>query len=262
MKPMTGALEHGYGEGIHILDDPYLTSLLARLGMPETDMPQVRQLLRHIYQRLIGAVLGNEFPRRATSVNTRMIEFTPKGVFEGEILAPETKVVIACLVRAGVLPSEICLEVLSQVLPPKNLRLDYLSMSRVVDAEGKVVGTDDSGLKIGGPVRDAIVLIPDPMGATGGTVERTIQIYRQRNLGPAAKIITLPMIATPEFMHRMRENCPEVTVYTGRLDRGLSAPEVLKHAPGTVEGERGLTDNHYIVPGAGGVGEVLTNSWI
>jgi len=26
--------------------------------------------------------------------------------------------------------------------------------------------------------------------------------------------------------------------------------------------ERGLTESHYIVPGAGGLGELLTNSWI
>jgi uracil phosphoribosyltransferase len=26
--------------------------------------------------------------------------------------------------------------------------------------------------------------------------------------------------------------------------------------------ERGLDDHHYIVPGAGGVGEVLNNAWV
>ena len=162
----------------------------------------------------------------------------------------------------SVLPAEICLDILGKVLNPLNIRLDYLSMSRRVDSDGRVVGTDESGLKIGGPVRDAILLIPDPMGATGGTVKRTVEIYEQRELGPAAKIIALPMIATPEFMTNLQESATNVTVYTGRLDRGLSTPEALQHPPGTVEGERGLTDNQYIVPGAGGVGEVLTNSWI
>jgi uracil phosphoribosyltransferase len=195
-------------------------------------------------------------------VPTRMMEFTEKGIWHGNVIDPDTKVVIACLVRAGVLPSEICLELLSQVLDPKNLRLDYLSMSRRVDDDGRVIGTDEAGLKIGGPIRDAILLIPDPMGATGGTVARTIELYQELDYGPARKEIALPMIATPEFMQRMRSECPGVTVYTGRLDRGLSTPEALAQPPGTVDGECGLTDNQYIVPGAGGVGEVLTNSWV
>lgn len=259
---MVGEIEHGYGERVHILDDPFLSSLLARLGHPDTGMSQVRDLLGHVYQRLLGAVLAHEFPVCATRVETRMAAHTDRGYWEGPILDPTTRVAIACLVRAGVLPSEICLENLCKVLDPAFLRLDYLSMSRRVDRKGRVIGTDESGVKIGGPIRDAILLIPDPMGATGGTVSRTVQIYRKLGLGPARKIVALPMIATPEFMRHVQDSCPEVVVYTARLDRGLSPPEALARPPGTSPHERGLTENQYIVPGAGGIGEVLTNSWI
>ena len=56
---------------------------------------------------------------------------------------------------------------------------------------------------------------------------------------------------------------PELHIFAIRLDRGLSGPEVLDSPPGTHSAqERGLTDNQYIVPGAGGVGEVLNNAWI
>jgi hypothetical protein len=52
-------------------------------------------------------------------------------------------------------------------------------------------------------------------------------------------------------------------VYALRLDRGLSPPAVLRTEPGTHWAEeRGLNDIHYIVPGAGGVGEILNNAWI
>ena len=38
---------------------------------------------------------------------------------------------------------------------------------------------------------------------------------------------------------------------------------MLFRSPGTLpEGERGLDDHQYIVPGAGGLGEVLNNSWV
>ena len=45
-------------------------------------------------------------------------------------------------------------------------------------------------------------------------------------------------------------------------DRGLSTPEALAERPGTLWAEeRGLNESGYIVPGAGGLGEVLNNSW-
>jgi len=51
-------------------------------------------------------------------------------------------------------------------------------------------------------------------------------------------------------------------VWTARLDRGLSSAEVLKQRPGTRwNEERGLNEHGYIVPGAGGLGELLNNSW-
>jgi uracil phosphoribosyltransferase len=262
MSAMAAELEHGYGPNVHILDDVYLTSLLARVGHPDTTMPQMRGLLALAYERLLGAVLACELPTVEARVPTRMAKLTEHGHYQGTIVDPATRVVIGCLVRAGVVPAEVCLEILASVIEPANLRLDFLSMSRRVDAAGRVVGTDDAGIKIGGPIRDAILLLPDPMGATGGTVRRTLEVYAERGLGPARKAIALPMIATPEFMRAVAEHCPELIVYTGRLDRGLSPPEVLRRPPGTVPGERGLTDNQYIVPGAGGIGEVLTNSWV
>jgi uracil phosphoribosyltransferase len=67
---------------------------------------------------------------------------------------------------------------------------------------------------------------------------------------------------TPEYLQLVRERHPQVQVFALRLDRGLSAPEVLGTAPGTVELERALTDHGYIVPGGGGFGELLNNSWV
>jgi uracil phosphoribosyltransferase len=38
---------------------------------------------------------------------------------------------------------------------------------------------------------------------------------------------------------------------------------VLSTVPGTFwDEERGLDERHYIVPGAGGVGEILNNAWV
>ena len=56
---------------------------------------------------------------------------------------------------------------------------------------------------------------------------------------------------------------PDVIIYAIRLDRGMSSPEVLSTLPGTHwDEETGLDDRHYIVPGGGGFGELMNNSWI
>ena len=56
---------------------------------------------------------------------------------------------------------------------------------------------------------------------------------------------------------------PDIVIYALRLDRGLSPADVLATVPGTRwDEERGLNDHQYIVPGAGGVGEILNNAWV
>ena len=70
-------------------------------------------------------------------------------------------------------------------------------------------------------------------------------------------------MVTPEAVRRVRERHPDVHLYAGRLDRGLSTERALAAEPGAfLDEERGLNDVQYIVPGAGGMGELLTNSWV
>ena len=72
----------------------------------------------------------------------------------------------------------------------------------------------------------------------------------------------MPMIATPEYLRVVLDLAEDLVVYTARLDRGLSPPDVLEALPGAQwDREVGLDDHGYIVPGAGGMGEVLNNSW-
>jgi uracil phosphoribosyltransferase len=71
------------------------------------------------------------------------------------------------------------------------------------------------------------------------------------------------LMVTPEAVQQLGRAHPGVKIYAGRFDRGLSPDHVLKTEPGThPDLERGLNEQHYIVPGAGGMGELLTNSWV
>ena len=117
--------------------------------------------------------------------------------------------------------------------------------------------------RIGGGVEDATVLIPDPMAATGTSVSAVIDRYRKLPGGAPRAIATLHLIVTPEYITRIRNDHPEVHIFAVRLDRGLSGSEVLSSRPGSRWSEEvGLNSIQYIVPGAGGVGELLNNSWV
>ena len=256
-------LPHRYGPNVHLLDDVYLLSLLARIGSPETGTDVLPQLVRIAYERLCLAALAREFPTIEDRVKTRMAATEPRAFYEGRRLCPRTPLVICAVIRAGILPAQTCYELATAVLPSQNVRLDFLNMSRVTDAAHHVVGVRLDGSKIGGAIDGAVLLVPDPMGATGGTMTRVVESYRQLGGGKPKAIIALHLMVTPEAVQRVSHDCPEVKLYAGRFDRGLSEKDVLATPPGThPERERGLNDVQYIVPGAGGMGELLTNSWV
>ena len=191
-----------------------------------------------------------------------MAELHPaEGVYRGPVLDPRTRVVIVDVIRAGIVPAQVCFEMLNSVLPSENVRLDHLTMSRLADEQGQVVGVDLMSSKIGGSVDGATLLLPDPMGATGSTTLRAVSHYLKHH-GRPARIVAMPMIATPEYLRAVQAGIEDIIVYTARLDRGLSAAKVLECVPGQLwDEERGLNEAGYIVPGAGGLGEVLNNSW-
>ena len=125
------------------------------------------------------------------------------------------------------------------------------------------MGAGIGGMKIGGDVDEAFLLFPDPMGATGSSLSMAVDLYRQKVKGKPRRIVGIHLIVTPEYLRRMKKDHPDVVVYAVRLDRGLSPPEVQGTVPGTLwDKERGLDDHDYIVPGAGGLGEVMNNAWV
>jgi uracil phosphoribosyltransferase len=256
-------LEHCYGENIHILSNPYMMSLLARISRPNTAQPLLNLYFETLYHFLLEQTVNSLLPRVAVDWDTRMKEFNEYGVFRGEIIRPETRAVVVDLARAGTYPSHICYHGLNQLLDPHRVRQDHFYLNRATNEAGEVIGINATGSKIGGGQDDAYVLFPDPMGATGHSLCHCLDHYKKNVEGTAKKYIALHIIITPEYIKKIQAEHPDVEVITLRLDRGLSTEKALKSIPGTYpEEERGLTDNHYIVPGAGGVGEILNNSFV
>ncbi len=256
-------LAHHYGPNVHLVGNPFLLSQLATLCAKETIQPQVNRLVASLYTDLVKTVLNAEFPRKHAAIPTRMIDHTPKGIYQGQVIDPEVRAVTVDIARAGTLPSQVTYDLLNTVLQPQLVRQDHIIMSRMLDASETVIGSAIGGAKIGGDIDDAFLLFPDPMGATGGSLSTAITLYKEKVPGTPRKIVCLNLIVTPEYLRRITTDHPDVVVYAIRLDRGLSPPDVFNAPPGKFwDRERGLDDRQYIVPGAGGMGEVMNNAYV
>jgi uracil phosphoribosyltransferase len=256
-------IAHHYGPNVHLLDDPLAWTQLARLCARETIQPEVGNLVRTLYEKLAQVVLGAEFPRVKVAVPTRMVIKSPEAVYRGLALDPHTKCVTVGIARAGTMPSQIVYDLMNDVLDPEGVRQDHLFMSRATDADGKVIGATWHDAKIGRDVEERMLLVPDPMGATGSSINSALTHYKTRLEGTPKVCITMHLIVTPEFIRNVLAEHPGTVIYALRLDRGLSPEKVLSTVPGTHwDEEKGLDEHQYIVPGAGGVGEILNNAWV
>lgn len=262
--------KHSYGKNIHLLNAPFHEKLLSRFCTEKVVQPEANTLVRSLTEFMLSQAVNLLFPRSKQVVKTRMSSTHKEAEFEAELLDESTKVIVVDLMRAGILPSLVCYEGLHEFLPYKNLRQDHILLNRKTNEKEEVVGINLSGHKVGGPVDGAFVLLADPMGATGSTICNIISFYNDHLTkinpsykGKPLKYIALHFIVTPEYLSKVKTYSDQLEVFALRLDRGLSSAEILKAPLGEKwSEEKGLNEKQYIVPGAGGIGEILNNSFV
>lgn len=255
-------VEHRYGPRVHLHGDPWSLTALARLGSTQVRPTELFGLLRTLYGALAQRAFSRELPTVEQAVPTRMAAaHRERAVWRGEGIDPAARVVVVDVMRGGILPAQVCFELLNLVLPSESVRLDHLGVARRCDDDGRILGAEVGARKVGGSTEGTIVVLPDPMGATGSTA-RAVLDHLTEHHGRPARVVCLPLIATPEYLRATLDRDERVVVHAYRIDRGMSSPEILGTVPGSEwERERGIDDQGYIVPGAGGLGEVLNNSW-
>lgn len=256
--------EHHYGEHFHLLEDVSTEAILSRFCSPQSKQPEISHLVRRMSEALSAAVVQLLFPRSSQIIETRMAkDFPSQGRVLAHLVDCQTKVVVVDLMRAGILPAQTTFEFLHDVLPGENLRQDHIMINRVTDQNQQVVGAHVGGHKIGGPIQDAFVLFPDPMGATGSSLLQVIEMYKNLKLGRPRRFVAMHFIVTPEYLKKTLPLKDELEIFALRVDRGMSSSEILESPLGKFwDQERGLNDKQYIVPGAGGIGEILNNSFV
>ncbi len=261
MKYLLSEHKHSYGNNIHLLSSPYILSLLADLGHPMTGGSKAIRLVQKLYSFLLDNFLSHGVEWKQEKVETRMTMQHPSQFYVGPLLPKETSFVVADIARAGIIPSLQIYQELADYFHPECIRQDHLYLAR--EKKGDEVSINCSGSKIGGDKNNRIVIIPDPMGATGETIKYCLDHYEKHVPGKVKKFVALHLMVTPEYIKEVQKLKIPFDVYALRIDRGASDESVTKLSLGEkLDKEFGLDDNKYIVPGAGGVGEVLNNSWV
>jgi len=262
-------IKHLYGPNVHILNDLEVLTALSVLGRKDTKQPQINGLVSVCCNILLNRMISGEFERELVEEPTRMEDSEgDRGIYRGPILATQ-QVVCVNLMRAGLLPSHIAYERLARSLGGDNVTQHHVTIARKVDEKGQVKGADISALKLDQVHWDKyIALFCDPMGATGSSMIEGLDIYHNKFptgvcFPKPEKKIGVHLVITPEYIKHLQEKYPDTIIYTGRLDRGLSNPGVLRTIPGTYpDKEIGLNGHQYIVPGLGGVGEIINNTQV
>jgi len=258
-------LPHHYGDSVHLLSDPMALLGLGKLCSPECQQPQIHYWVLQLYKKLLHQAVNSLLPKKQKKIPTRMHFYHPKeGVFHGLLphLDSDHKIIIANLIRAGTIPSFLCFDELNYYFNPKQIRQDHIVMERELDkVTQKVTGTKLNASKLGGSIDNSWVFFPDPMGATGSTVKKTIESYKDH--GSPIHWVALHLIITPEYIRKLKPllDSRQLSVFALRIDRSLSPKHVLESEPGQfLDQEQGLNEKDYIVPGAGGLGELINNT--
>ncbi len=182
----------------------------------DKDTPQrdFRNALDRIAYSLCIAMSGH--------IKMRDVEVeTPLEVTKGKKIA--TPIVLVPILRAGLSMGNAFLQLLPQA------KMGHIGIKRNEETLEPI----EYYYKTPKDLEHSLVIILDPMLATGGSVSAAIKFLKTNG---ARNIILASIIAAPEGVKRILNDHPDVAIYTASLDKGLN--------------EKG-----YIVPGLGDAGD-------
>jgi uracil phosphoribosyltransferase len=201
---------------LNILKHPLLTHKLTLLRRKETETKEFRETLEEI-AGLMAYEITRDLPLKDVTVET------PIGPCSTQELARD--VVLIPVLRAGL----GMVNGISNLIP--SARVGHIGMYR----DHKTLEPNTYYSKFPDNLSDAIVMVLDPMLATGGSATAAIQVLKDYG----AKTIKLVcIVGAPEGVDRIRKDHPDVQIYLAGLDEKLN-------------------NNGYIVPGLGDAGDRL-----
>ena len=201
---------------LHIIDHPLITHKLSIMRNKKTGSKDFRELLDEIAM-LMGYEITRDLPLEDVNIETPLVAMTAKRV-SGKKLA------IVPILRAGL----GMVDGLLRLVPVA--KVGHIGMYRDEVTHEPV----EYYCKMPPDIADRLVIVVDPMLATGGSAVDAITLLK--NKYGCTNIRLMNLVAAPEGVKRVQDEHDDVDIYVAALDECLN-------------------ENAYILPGLGDAGD-------
>lgn len=201
---------------LHVMDHPLIAHKLSIMRNKKTGSKDFRELLNEIAM-LMGYELTRDLPLESITIETPVRRTKAKKI-AGKKLA------IVPILRAGL----GMVDGLLSLVPVA--KVGHIGMYRDPETHLPV----EYYCKMPADIQDRIVILVDPMLATGGSASDALKLLKDKYGCKSIRFMCL--VACPEGVKKVQEDHPDVDIYAAALDERLN-----EHA--------------YIVPGLGDAGD-------
>ena len=200
---------------VHVFDHPLISDKLARMRRRDTSSQDFRLLLKEI-SLLMGYEITRNFETKQVEVETPIC----KGTFP---MLKENFFTIVPILRAGIGMVDGLLELMPFA------HVGHIGLFRDEETHKPV----EYYYKMPEGVENSVIIVVDPMLATGGSASDAISSLKSRG---CTNIRLMNLVAAPEGIKVMQKRHPDVDIYVASIDEKLN-------------------EDAYIVPGLGDAGD-------
>lgn len=201
-------------DDVTLIEHPVISRDLTILRDVNTSMAEFRQAIKRIAIILAYNAL-KELPLRSFDVETPIGQTTGYDI--------DQEIMVVPILRAGLSLTNALL----QFIP--DATVGHLGMYRDEETHEPV----DYYSNIPEGVKEAMVLVVDPMLATGGSADDALSFLKKKG---AQHLRFISLISAPEGLKRLQKKHPDVHIITSAIDEKLN-------------------DDAFIVPGLGDAGD-------
>lgn len=200
---------------LHVINHPMIQHKLTIMRKKETGSKDFRQLLNEI-SLLMGYEVTRDIPLEPVEIETPICQMKAAKV-SGRKLA------IVPILRAGM----GMVDGLQMLVPVA--RVGHIGLYRDESTHKPVVYY----CKLPEDIQDRLVIVTDPMLATGGSACDALEMLKKRGCN---NIRLMCLVGAPEGIEKVQTEHPDVDIYLAAVDERLN-------------------ENAYIVPGLGDAGD-------
>ena len=197
------------------ISKPIILHKLAQLRDKRTPTKIFRELVEEIATLMIYEV-GKNFETKEIEIETPLKSCRVK-------VLDEEKFVVVPILRAGLGMAAGVLKILP------GASVGHIGLYR----DEKTFEPIEYYSKMPPKLGEKILLVTDPMLATGGSASAALQMLKDKG---AKKIIFICIVSAPRGIEKISSEHPEIPIYTAAIDEGLN-------------------ENCYILPGLGDAGD-------